>query len=64
MHCRRDATFQEDRSQLRLGHATDVFAALNNTAIDLFLLHSHSNVAQARRSFAYHFDRALATLVV
>ncbi len=25
MHCRRDATFQEDRSQLRLGHATEVF---------------------------------------
>jgi len=45
-----------------MGRAPEVLAALNNTAIGLFLLRHHHNVAQARRSFAYHFDRALATL--
>jgi len=62
LHYRQDVTFQEDRSQLRMGRAPEVLAALNNTAIGLFLLRHHHNVAQARRSFAYHFDRALATL--
>ena len=62
MHHRRDVTFQEDLSQLRLGQAPELLAALNNTAIGLFLLHQQTNVAEAQRTFAYQFDRALATL--
>jgi predicted transposase YbfD/YdcC len=35
LHYRRDATLGEDHSQLRMGHAPQLFAALNNTALGL-----------------------------
>lgn len=37
LHYRRDRTLDEDRSQLRMGHAPHLLALLNNTAIGLQL---------------------------
>jgi predicted transposase YbfD/YdcC len=63
LHYRRDATMREDHAQVRMGHAPEMLAVLNNTVLGLFARQGESNVAHARREFAYHFDKALATLV-
>jgi predicted transposase YbfD/YdcC len=63
LHDRRDATMREDHAQLRMGHAPEMLAVLNNTVLGLFARQGATNVAEARRAFAYHFDRALASLV-
>jgi predicted transposase YbfD/YdcC len=52
VHWVRDVTFDEDRSQLRAGHAHQVLAALRNTAISLFRLHGETNIARAIRRYA------------
>jgi predicted transposase YbfD/YdcC len=52
VHWVRDVTFDEDRSQLRTGHAHQVLAALRNTAISLFRLHGETNIARAIRRYA------------
>ena len=62
LHYRRDATMREDHAQLRMGHAPEMLAVLNNTVLGLFARQGASNVAHARREFAYHFDKALAAL--
>ena len=63
LHYRRDATMREDHAQVRMGHAPEMLAILNNTVLGLFARQRATNVAEARRAFAYHFDRALASLV-
>jgi hypothetical protein len=63
LHYRRDRTFEEDFSQLRLGHAPHLLALLNNTVIGLFRLHGEGNLPQAQRTFDYQFDHALARLL-
>jgi predicted transposase YbfD/YdcC len=63
LHYRRDVTFHEDHAQLRMGHAPEMLAVLNNIALGLFAGQAETNVAHARRDFAYHFDKALARLV-
>src|SRR5439155_5691505 len=62
LHYRRDATMREDHSQLRMGHAPEMLAVLNNAVLGLFARQGASNVAHARREFAYHFDKALAAM--
>lgn len=62
LHYRRDATLREDHSQLRMGHAPELFAALNNTVLGLLARQGVTNVAEARREFAYQFDKALHSL--
>jgi predicted transposase YbfD/YdcC len=62
LHSRRDRTLDEDRSQLRMGHAPHLLAMLNNTAIGLFALHGEKKLPHAQRHFAYQLDRALARL--
>jgi predicted transposase YbfD/YdcC len=62
LHYRRDATMREDHAQLRMGHAPEMLAVLNNAVLGLFARQGASNVAHARREFAYHFDKALAAL--
>lgn len=64
LHYRRDATMREDHAQVRMGHAPQMLAVLNNTVLGLFARLGATNVAEARRAFAYQFDRALASLVV
>lgn len=60
LHWRRDVTFQEDHAQLRMGQAPEMLAALNNIVIGLFAKQGATNMAHARRDFAYHLDRGLA----
>ena len=62
LHHRRDATLNEDHAQLSMGCAPQVLAVLNNTVFGLFARQGETNVALAGREFAYHFDRALASL--
>jgi len=62
LHYRRDATLREDHSQLRMGHAPQLFAVLNNTVLGLLARQCVTNVAEARREFAYQFDKALHSL--
>jgi len=62
LHSRRDATLREDHSHLRMGHAPHLLAVLNNTALGLFARQGVTNVAEARREFAYQVDKALHSL--
>lgn len=62
LHYRRDATMREDHSQLRMGHAPRLLATLNNTVVGLLVGHGRTNLAEARREFAYQLDRALPAL--
>lgn len=52
LHWVRDVTFDEDRQQVRKGHAHQVLAALRNTAIGLLRLLGESNIARACRRYA------------
>lgn len=60
LHYRRDMTLREDHSQLRMGHAPHVLAILNNIVVGLVAHQGKTNLAEARREFAYHLERALA----
>lgn len=62
LHYRRDQTLREDWSQLRMGHAPQMLAALNNTALGLIAHQGEANIPQAQRRFAYQLDRDLARL--
>ncbi|SRR5258708_7856195 len=62
LHHRRDVTMDEDHSQLRMGHAPHILAILNTMVLGLLAQHGQTNVAHARREFAYHFDRSLISL--
>jgi predicted transposase YbfD/YdcC len=63
LHHRRDVTMQEDHAQLRMGHAPEMLAILNNIVLGLFTRQREANVAQAQRDFAYHLDKALTRLI-
>ena len=62
LHYRRDVTLHEDHSQTRTGHAPHMLAILNNTVLGILALQGVTNVAEARREFAYQFDKALHSL--
>jgi len=62
LHYRRDRTLDEDRSQLRMGHAPHLLALLNNTSIGLFVHRGETHLPRAQRTFDYQFDQALARL--
>jgi hypothetical protein len=53
---------REEQSQLRMGQAPHLLAVLNNTAWGLLARSGATNLAQARREFAYQFDKALHAL--
>ena len=60
---RRDVTFHEDHAQLRMGHAPEMLAVLNTIVLGLFARQGETNMAHARRDFAYHLDKVLARLL-
>lgn len=62
IHWVRDVTFDEDRSQVRVGSGPQVMAALRNTAVGLLRLNGVRNIAAATRTCAWHAARAI-TLV-
>lgn len=61
-HWVRDVTFDEDRSQVRVGSIPHVMAALRNTAIGLMRTAGATNIAAACRRFAAQPWQALALL--
>lgn len=61
-HWVRDVTFDEDRSQVRVGSIPQVMAALRNTTIGLIRLSGALNVAAATRRLAARPWEALAML--
>jgi predicted transposase YbfD/YdcC len=61
-HWVRDVTFDEDRSQVRVGNIPQVMAFLRNTAISLMRLAGFTNIAPSSRSFASRPSLSLAIL--
>lgn len=59
LHWVRDVTFDEDRSQIRVGGGPRVMATLRNLAISLFRLHEVKNTAQALRKCSRNVETAL-----
>jgi hypothetical protein len=62
VHWVRDVTFDEDRSQVRVGSGPQAMAALRNTALGLLRLKGARNIAAATRTCAWHAERALALI--
>ena len=62
LHWVRDVTFDEDRSQVRVGAGPQVMATLRNLAISLLRLAGWTNIAHALRHHAADNRRPLALL--
>ncbi|NJM55354.1 MAG: ISAs1 family transposase [Verrucomicrobiae bacterium] len=59
LHYRRDVTLHEDASQVRMGHAPQVLAGLNNAVCGILAHAGCSNLAAFQRSMAAAIDRLL-----
>lgn len=59
LHYRRDVTLREDRSRVRMGHAPQVIAAINNLVLGVFARLRYTSAPQARRHFAAHLEEAV-----
>ena len=59
LHYRKDASLDEDHSQVRLEHAPHVLATLNNVVVGLVAHHGEAKLPVVQRAFAYRLDRAL-----
>ncbi|MEV6844245.1 hypothetical protein [Actinoplanes sp. NPDC051411] len=62
IHWVRDATYDEDRSQIRTGTGQQVMATLRNAAIGTLRLAGITNIAAANRHHARDSTRPLAVL--
>ena len=62
LHYVRDVTFDEDRSQVRVGRAPQVMAALRNVAISVLRLCGAENIAAACRRYAARPSLALTAV--
>jgi len=63
LHYRRDETLREDRCRLRIGHAAEVMATINNLVLGLLLRQGVQNVPEARRRFAARPHEALSLIL-
>lgn len=63
LHWVRDVTYDEDRSQIRTGHAPTVMATLRNTAISILRLAGWTNIAAALRHHARDATRPVNLLL-
>ncbi len=61
-HWVRDVTFDEDRSQVRVGSIPQVMAALRNTVIGLLRFSGTTKIAATTRRFAARPSEAIALL--
>lgn len=61
LHYRRDMTLREAHSQLRMGHAPQLLAILNNIVVGLVARQGRTNLAEARCEFAYQVERAFSS---
>jgi predicted transposase YbfD/YdcC len=62
IHWVRDVTFDEDRSQIRVGNAPRVMATLRNLAIGALRIGGHTNIAAGIRAMGRSINRALDLL--
>jgi len=62
LHWVRDVTYDEDRSQIRTGHAPRVMATLRSTAIGLHRLAGATNIAAALRHHAAHPEKIITMM--
>ena len=62
LHWVRDVTFDEDRSQVRTGHAPRVMATLRNLAISVLRRAGATNIAAGLRGAGRNPTRALGLL--
>ncbi len=62
LHYRRDVTLHEDQSRVRLQHAPQVMAALNNFVLSLSAWLGYDNIPQARRHLDAHLSKGVALL--
>ncbi len=58
LHYRRDETLREDACHLKGGDAPRAMAVINNLIIGLLVRDRHTNLAEARRDWDAHPDRA------
>ena len=63
-HFVRDRTFDEDRSQVRVGGAPQVLATLRNLAISILRLNGFKSIATGLRWVAWDHNRGLALIGV
>ncbi len=63
LHWVRDVTFDEDRSQVRIGNAPRVMATLRNTTIGLLRLTGWTNIAAGLRHHARDQDHPVKLLL-
>jgi len=54
VHYVRDFTYDEDRSQVRIGSGPRVMASLRNVAISIFRLWGYTNIASANRACSWN----------
>ncbi len=64
LHWVRDVTFDEDRSQIRIGAGPRVMASLRNLAISLFRLYGFRNIAEALRYCSWNQSKAMELLAL
>ena len=62
IHWVRDVTFDEDRSQIRVGNAPRVMATLRNLAIGALRIGGHTNITAGIRAMGRSINRALDLL--
>lgn len=62
LHWVRDVTFDEDRSQVRVGAIPQVMAAIRNLAVTLMRVGGETNIAAGGRRFAAQPEAALALI--
>lgn len=62
LHWIRDETFQEDRSRIRTHHGPQQLATARNAAIAICRAKDYTEIAAARREFAWNFSRLLSLL--
>ena len=62
LHWVRDVVYDEDRSQIRTGHAPRVMATLRSTAIGLHRLTGATNIAAALRHHAGHPEKIITMM--
>ena len=62
LHWVRDVTYDEDRSQVRVGHIGEVMAAFRNAAISVMRLKGARNIASECRRYAAQPSLALAAV--
>lgn len=63
LHWVRDVTYDEDRSQVRTGHAPCVMATIRNTAISLLRMTGWTCIAAGLRHHARHPEQTLTCLL-